>query len=370
MITDRLKLGKMPFYFKVHDHPNNGGFPQVAEFDVSYDANYGMYRQVGRSELRDLLARAYSSGSLVEGSLSNSSGSVYLNRFVDYISNISDLKHSRILEIGCGNGVLMAELEACGAKVLGIDPGNHQRDRRLTEGSIICDCFPSQAINDKFNLIVHFGVLEHIEEPVSFLRGHLKFLEDGGRVVIAVPNCQPYLEAGDISMFIHEHYGYFTKDSLRAVAALSGLKVEDLEIVEGMLVAVAVSAGRLPSLEVNASLSEVFEDKLTSSIKRVKELFLTYDQKDVAVYAPMRAMNALYCIGQLGCRLVDDSPSLHGKYLPAMRNPIEPYSQILAVPPKCLLIYSRTFGSRLKEKCQSSEQLSETDIISLEELDG
>ena len=36
-------------------------------------------------------------------------------------------------------------------------------------------------------------------------------------------DCEPYISVGDISLLMHEHWNYFTKDTLKALMINSGL---------------------------------------------------------------------------------------------------------------------------------------------------
>jgi 2-polyprenyl-3-methyl-5-hydroxy-6-metoxy-1,4-benzoquinol methylase len=42
---------------------------------------------------------------------------------------------------------------------------------------------------EKFDLIMHFFVLEHVEEPEKFLKEQLDCLSVGGSLIVEVPNC-------------------------------------------------------------------------------------------------------------------------------------------------------------------------------------
>jgi hypothetical protein len=80
-------------------------------------------------------------------------------------------------------------------------------------------------------------------------------------------------------------------------------------------------------------------------------------------------MNALFLAGIRDCRLVDDNPQVLGKYLPWFRKPVESFDGLLANPPRYLLIYSRTFGKRIKEKCLREAALKSTKIAVLNDFD-
>src|SRR5207302_3453780 len=110
-------------------------------------------------------------------------------------------------EIGCGSAVILKKLKTLGFKDLtGIEPGNHTLTDGLDDVKIVRDFFPSDKISAGFDLIFSFCVLEHIEEPSFFLKNCASQLKTTGKLIIGVPNCEPFLNTGDISIFLHEHF--------------------------------------------------------------------------------------------------------------------------------------------------------------------
>jgi len=97
---------------------------------------------------------------------------------------------ARVLDMGCGRGVLLSGLLAAGCEthgveisrdaVAGIDPRARIRiASRLAEAG-----YPDR----HFDLVVLWHVLEHLPDPVETLREARRILKPGGRLVIAVPN--------------------------------------------------------------------------------------------------------------------------------------------------------------------------------------
>ena len=89
---------------------------------------------------------------------------------------------------------------------------------------------------------------------------------------------------------------------------------------------------------------------------------------DVALYVPGRALNFMYLLDFSTPRLVDDSTEVQGKFLPFFDNAIESFHSLLLNPPKAILIFSRTFGEKIKIKCQSSPELKDCVIYCLQDI--
>jgi len=363
---------EFPLYFKVHDRRGNGGYPESFPFHLYFDEDLNMYRQSSGPALNDILKSVYETGTLVDGSLSNESGKIYLDKMVAYIAEAAtDLSGKKVLEIGCGSGLLLKHLKELGADVLGVEPGAHKPLKDIGDIRIIRDFFPTKQIDGDFDIIIHHGVLEHIEDPISFLSIQKKYLRREGRMIISVPNCEPFLATGDLSIFIHEHFNYFTRQSLDRVIGHAGFTVLDLQVFEGFIFAVVGHKGFGPNKLISSVPfdNEKFEDQVSSFTQKVKAELAGYNSEETAIYVPFRAMNALFVAGIFDTRLVDDNSEVTGSYIPCFEMPIEDFSSLRQRPPKCILIYSRTFGDRIKQKCLAEPAFQFTKILTLDELD-
>ena len=360
----------LPFYHQSHNEKGNGGFPGTLPFDIFFNEELKMYCQKATSELKEILHQVYQSGSLVDGSISNESGLVYVDKISEFIKKwIVDTSEFSILEIGCGSGIILKSLKRLtNASLVGLEPGKHKKVKSLDDIRIIHDFFPSERLPKKFDLIYSLLVLEHFEDPVGFLKMQGEYLNRNGKIIFAVPNCEPFLETGDISIFIHEHYSYFTRESIYHTVKLAGFCIEDIAEIEGILI---VTLTRSPTNYTNLYHFDKikFEASISSLNDKIVSLFKTYAENDIAIYAPGRALNTLYQAKKFNCRLVDDNSEIKGNYLPVFSNPIESFEELVSHPPKLILIYSRTFGERIKAKCKNENLLLHTKVLTLNDLD-
>ncbi|MBK8519929.1 MAG: class I SAM-dependent methyltransferase [Chitinophagaceae bacterium] len=370
---------KLPFYFKAHPQKGNGGQPDSLPFDVYYDDELCIYRQTASEQLKNKLNEVYELGSLVDGSISNESGKVYVELVTDFILQSLPIKQTNeslsVLEVGCGNGIILKQLKKkdSSLKLTGIEPGGHG----IVEGiddeiDIIRDFFPAKQIASlQFDLIYSLLVLEHIEDPVVFLQQQKNQLTQSGKLIFGVPNCEPFIETGAISIFIHEHYLYFTRKGYLLCWKKAGLFLERIEIIEGMFL-VTSSTQKTPYTVTNDKTESIsyqdFEQLSDSLNHAIEKLFEKYAQEEVAIYVPGRALNTLFLLNILKCRLIDDNTEISGKYLPCLHNAIEPFSEMIKNPPKCILIYSRTFGDKIKNKCMQESALAGTEILTLNDI--
>lgn len=369
-----MKIDKLPFYYKAHLKNDNGGLPQTVPFDLYYDEDLELLKQKPSDSLKELLAKVYLDGSLVDGSVSSESGLHYVSPVVKYVSDHAKLNsESKVLEIGFGSGIFLSEFVKLGVKeVVGIEPGNHKLCDNLDGVRLFSDFYPSEQFTDKVDLIFHCLVLEHIEDPVSFLKYQKGQLSVSGKIVFLVPNEEPFLAAGDCSSFIHEHFNFFTKRSVKNVVERAGLHIHDISIIEGLL---AVTVG-LEISDYSGKDPDYFKfdyqtymRKISEGLAKLEGIVKRFDNdSDIAIYVPGRGMNFMYLLNRSDFRLVDDSTEIQGKYLPFLNKPIESWEELIKNPPSAILIFSRTFGEKIKKRCLEIPGLTKCEILTLDDI--
>lgn len=138
-----------------------------------------------------------------------------------------------VLDIGCGNGQRLLELErhGCGA-LTGLEPtvGAAQQARRATHADIRCTTLEDAGLpTDHFALVILNQVLEHVPSPATTLAAIRSHLRPGGQLYLTVPN----FGSTEARLFgpaweglqVPEHLHHFTEASLRRLVEDSGLRI-------------------------------------------------------------------------------------------------------------------------------------------------
>src|SRR6266498_3462426 len=103
---------------------------------------------------------------------------------------LADRRPSRVLDLGCSDGTLAAELRVHGHKVTGVDVEEHPGVRDRVDTFVRADLedgVPDE-VGDGFDVIVAADVLEHVREPGPLLEDLTDRLAPGGSIVACVPN--------------------------------------------------------------------------------------------------------------------------------------------------------------------------------------
>tara|TARA_B100000902_G_scaffold265840_1_gene251911 strand:+ start:211 stop:942 length:732 start_codon:yes stop_codon:yes gene_type:complete len=105
------------------------------------------------------------------------------------------LENVRILDIGCGGGLLSEPMKRLGAEVVGIDASDkninvaklHAKKNKLNI-KYFCTSPENLNIKDKFDVILNMEIIEHVEDVEFFLKSCSKLLKKNGIMFVATLN--------------------------------------------------------------------------------------------------------------------------------------------------------------------------------------
>jgi SAM-dependent methyltransferase len=138
----------------------------------------------------------------------------------------------RLLEVGCGHGLLLDEARRRGWTVLGLEPSSASRAHaREALGLEVLDRTLDAFCDGPFDAVVLADVLEHLDDPVRAVRACTALLGRDGVLLVVTPN--PASATARIAGarwwgFLPAHTYLLPRRTLRAVLAGEGLEpVED-----------------------------------------------------------------------------------------------------------------------------------------------
>ena len=379
--TYPVKIGRLPFVINALNQSSNAPLPDFLDFYLDYEVEYDLLVQQVNEEVLDNLDKAYNIGSEITGNMMDDAfGSKYADDFIRFlIENENNIENKTILEIGCGNGYLLSRLHKLGAKVLGLEPGQHAQQHKNQYGfEIIQGFYPSPKIKEKFDIIIFYNVLEHITKFQDFLLNAVNQLNDNGRLYFAVPDCEKAIEQGDISMLIHEHVNYFTTSSLENIALKvlnHNLKVEKSLYGSELNCIVYKDSVYHKTINTNFLNTVEFIDRIEPfSVKfyRLVQSALLNNDK-IAIYVPSRIINILSIKFEMdklnNIFFIDDDPKLKGKYFPGFDVVIHDFNFLIYNQVDTILIMSYSFSEQIKNRIEKLLSYR-VKIITTEELLG
>ncbi|MCK4815558.1 class I SAM-dependent methyltransferase [bacterium] len=144
------------------------------------------------------------------------------------------VQNGKMLEIGCSYGLYLKHMRELGWEVVGIEPNRKaadfgQKEFRLR---IINASLENVNITEKFDVIAMRMVLEHLPSPSQALEKASKLLEEGGRLIIIVPDFSGIefrlFKEYCYALQVPTHLNHFTTLTLRQYLKKSGFKVEKI----------------------------------------------------------------------------------------------------------------------------------------------
>jgi hypothetical protein len=142
-----------------------------------------------------------------------------------------------IVEIGCGNGELLALFLELGSRdVVGFDPTfllEHAAFTQTDKALIHAKNFDLNTLTEPPGAIVSKMTLEHVVDPQTFLSDIACAVPHGQetKIFIQVPSAEHVFDTRSIGDLLYEHCNYFSAQSLDRAFALAGL--ETVELVRG-----------------------------------------------------------------------------------------------------------------------------------------
>jgi SAM-dependent methyltransferase len=159
-------------------------------------------------------------------------------------------RESRILEIGCASGRLLALLHEAGFEsATGLDPSPAcaEAAHRLYGVTVRTgSLYDLPQFGERYDVVILVGVLEHLcdlEGALAVLGGALT---DGGRVYVDVPDCTRFADYPDapFQQFSTEHINFFSGASLANLMGAHGFgPLLSEQVVRGF-----TEASRMPSV--------------------------------------------------------------------------------------------------------------------------
>jgi 2-polyprenyl-6-hydroxyphenyl methylase/3-demethylubiquinone-9 3-methyltransferase len=166
---------------------------------------------------------------------------------LEYIRNYCALAGKRVLDVGCGGGILTEELARLGAKVTGIDLGEAPLTvARLhaLEGGLKIDYRQVSAEQlaeteaESFDVVISLEMLEHVPNPASIIIACTRLLKSGGKAFFSTLNRTPkaYLFAiigAEHTLRLlprgtHEYHRFIRPAELEAWCRAAGLELQHL----------------------------------------------------------------------------------------------------------------------------------------------
>tara|TARA_Y100000588_G_scaffold144439_1_gene158397 strand:- start:847 stop:1572 length:726 start_codon:yes stop_codon:yes gene_type:complete len=157
----------------------------------------------------------------------------YLSSISAEIKYIAKLEPGAVLDIGCGPGWLLSQLDSRWERY-GIEPSKQaasvaEKYASIFEGTLEDFVFRKNA----FDLVVAYHVIEHIRDPLAAIKSIHQLLRPGGTLIVGTPDFDSGCARRFGSKFrlLHDatHISLFSNDSMHRFLRNHGFKITSVD---------------------------------------------------------------------------------------------------------------------------------------------
>ena len=166
---------------------------------------------------------------------------------LDYIDRITPLAGKRVIDVGCGGGLLTEGMAARGADVTGIDMGKtplsvarlhqHESGLEIDYRQVTAEQVASEQPGS-FDIVTCLEMLEHVPNPATTISACAALVKDDGRIFFSTINRNPkaYLFAVIGAEYLlhmlprgtHDYAKFIRPSEMEGWAREAGLQLIDL----------------------------------------------------------------------------------------------------------------------------------------------
>lgn len=145
------------------------------------------------------------------------------------------MKVGTMLEIGCGAGDFLHEMEQKGWNCTGIEPSKEAKAiaKNRVKANILNPEDLATLKDESFDLITMWHVLEHVDNLKDEVRHLQRLLKKGGRLVLALPNFKStdaeYYREYWAAYDVPRHLNHFCRESINNIFKTTKLQLKKID---------------------------------------------------------------------------------------------------------------------------------------------
>lgn len=278
-------------------------------------------KQPDEKIISTLYSKYYSYPSALQGKFVPQREKAFLEIFKRAIQKKLKKDHGLVLEIGCYDGYILWHLKRLGFSVEGCDPSDGADIGKKYGLEIRKQFFKAADYigkGRKYDVVIFRHLLEHVPDPVVFLKTLKNMLNPYALVVFEVPNIEFCLRNKNTSVFSFQHLQYFSGASVRHLIERADYRLVELVNTGENLIAICAQGKAKKALLGKAAfnLSRSFAADLKNKIIHFKNMLKTMPDERLAMWGAgtfSRSVIATYGLkeNRIKC-IVDSDPNKWG----------------------------------------------------------
>jgi len=163
------------------------------------------------------------------------------NSFAQYVRQRRSARESRILEVGSNDGYLLSQFSNEASQITGVDASPYMSNLASEHGIWTAPGIFGEDENvleelrdrsESYDLIFANNVLNHSNNPVSFVKTVASLLSKGGEFTFEVPYWLETVTSLHFDQIYHEHVTYLTVTSAEKLLETAQLHISNVELVD------------------------------------------------------------------------------------------------------------------------------------------
>lgn len=200
-----------------------------------------------------------------------------------YYELIADYLGDRIIDLGCGKGLILNTIHSkkkC-SLLIGVDISKNNIEynliKNIENAELVCADFNTFDFSilktKKIDTILLLDVLEHIKNDIHFLEKLFFNMPEHSKLIIKVPNSQFLFNEIDTTS---GHYRRYSKAELKSKCSQAGFKNMNLQYMN--IVGGLVYLTKKLKKNKNTTFSENYSDKNLKNINKIIPIFQLIDK--------------------------------------------------------------------------------------------
>lgn len=190
------------------------------------------------------------------------------------VIGLAHLRDKLVVDVGAGAGSFLDSVRGVASRTVAVEPARHFHPVLRQKGhevySFAADALP--ALAGQADLVTSFAVIEHVEDPLQFVRDLAALVRPGGQVLLSTPNSRDWMIefSKAYAQFYYRvvHRWYFDETNLSSLlrrvefGASRAVYRQRFDLSNALLWARDAKPTGLGKLPVLASLDVAYRDEL------------------------------------------------------------------------------------------------------------